>query len=54
MDSMFGGFGANDGTLDFYLRINTALQPDMTIVDLGAGRGAGPRRLVHSRQGSFR
>lgn len=37
---MFGGFSERDGTLDFYLRINSALSSEMTILDLGAGRGA--------------
>lgn len=35
-----GGFSPNDGTLDFYSRINSLLRPDMVVLDLGAGRGA--------------
>ena len=35
-----GGISPNDGTLAFYSRINRLLRPDMTVVDLGAGRGA--------------
>ncbi len=34
-----GGFSPNDGTLDFYGRINTLIRPDMVVLDLGAGRG---------------
>jgi SAM-dependent methyltransferase len=35
-----GGFSRLDGTIQFYLRVNALLSPDMTVVDLGAGRGA--------------
>jgi SAM-dependent methyltransferase len=35
-----GGFSRLDGTVQFYLRVNALLSPDMTVVDLGAGRGA--------------
>lgn len=37
---MLGGFGVNDATIDFYLRVNSLLQPGMTVLDFGAGRGA--------------
>lgn len=37
---MVGGFTQNDGTIDFYLRINSLVNPDMIILDLGAGRAA--------------
>ena len=33
-----GGFSPQDGTLDFYNRINSILNPNMTILDFGAGR----------------
>lgn len=35
-----GGFTDNDGTIDFYLRINSLLSKDSLVVDFGAGRGA--------------
>jgi SAM-dependent methyltransferase len=35
-----GGFSPNDGTLDFYGRINALIRPEMTVLDLGAGRAA--------------
>ena len=38
-----GGFSRVDGTVDFYTRINALLHPDMVVLDLGAGRGAGLR-----------
>ena len=34
-----GGFTRADGTIQFYGRIAALLEPDMTVVDLGAGRG---------------
>lgn len=39
-DDYPGGFSENDGTIDFYSRINALIREDMTILDLGAGRGA--------------
>lgn len=36
-----GGFTRVDGTIEFYNRVNALLRPEMTIVDFGAGRGAG-------------
>lgn len=36
-----GGFTSLDGTVEFYGRINALLQPAMTVLDFGAGRGAG-------------
>ncbi|MEL6870926.1 MAG: methyltransferase domain-containing protein [Pseudomonadota bacterium] len=38
--NMIGGFTDNDGTIDFYLRINSLLNPTSTVLDLGAGRAA--------------
>lgn len=35
-----GGFTRLDGTVAFYSRINALIHPDMTVLDLGAGRGA--------------
>lgn len=34
-----GGFTENDGTIDFYLRINSLINKDSIVLDLGAGRG---------------
>jgi SAM-dependent methyltransferase len=34
-----GGFTRYSGTIEFYVRVNALLRPDMTVVDLGAGRG---------------
>lgn len=33
-----GGFSPNDGTIDFYGRINALIRPEMRVLDLGAGR----------------
>lgn len=35
-----GGFTKFDGTIEFYLRINSLIHGDMTVLDFGAGRGA--------------
>lgn len=35
-----GGFARNDGSLQFYGRIGALLRKEMTVVDLGAGRGS--------------
>ena len=35
-----GGFSNNDGTIAFYSLVNAIVERDMTILDLGAGRGA--------------
>jgi SAM-dependent methyltransferase len=37
---LVGGFSPNDGTIDFYLRINSLLDSSHTVLDLGAGRAA--------------
>jgi SAM-dependent methyltransferase len=34
-----GGFARDDSSINFFLRVNALLEPDMTVVDLGAGRG---------------
>ena len=34
------GFTSLDGTIEFYTRINALLEPSMTVLDFGAGRGA--------------
>lgn len=35
-----GGFSSLDGTVEFYTRVNALLQPSMTLLNFGAGRGA--------------
>lgn len=39
-EARFGGFSRLDGTVAFYSRVQALLQPDMTVVDFGCGRGA--------------
>ncbi|HYM72300.1 MAG TPA: class I SAM-dependent methyltransferase [Stellaceae bacterium] len=34
-----GGYARDDGTIHFFTRVNALLEPQMTVVDLGAGRG---------------
>ena len=38
--NMVGGFTDNDGTIDFYLRVNSLINKDSIVLDLGAGRAA--------------
>ena len=35
-----GGFSENDGTIDFYSRINCLINDDSVVLDYGAGRGS--------------
>lgn len=35
-----GGFARDDSRIGFVLRVDALLRPDMTVLDLGAGRGA--------------
>ena len=37
---MLGGFTDNDGTIDFYLRVNSLINKNSIVLDLGAGRAA--------------
>lgn len=39
MLNRIGGFSERDGTIDFYLRINSLLDNTSIVLDLGAGRG---------------
>lgn len=39
-DNMVGGFTDNDGTIDFYLRINSLIDDTSVVLDLGAGRAS--------------
>lgn len=36
-----GGFTSLDGTVEFYGRVQAIVQPNMRVLDFGAGRGAG-------------
>lgn len=38
--NMVGGFSPNDGTIGFYLRVNSIVENTSVVLDLGAGRGA--------------
>ncbi len=40
-ESRFGGFSNVDGTVLFYSRVHALLHSDMTVLDIGCGRGAG-------------
>jgi SAM-dependent methyltransferase len=40
-ESRFGGFSDVDGTVLFYSRVQASLRSDMTVLDVGCGRGAG-------------
>jgi SAM-dependent methyltransferase len=35
-----GGIVRDDGEIEFHVRVNALLQPEMTVLDYGAGRGA--------------
>jgi SAM-dependent methyltransferase len=37
-----GGYTRVDGTVDFYSRVNSLLNPEFIVLDSGAGRGVGP------------
>lgn len=39
-DNKVGGFSENDGTIDFYSRINCLINKESLVLDFGAGRGA--------------
>ena len=38
--NIIGGYSPNDGTIDFYTRVNLLVGPRSKVLDLGAGRGA--------------
>ena len=38
-EAKFGGFTAVDGTVAFYTRINSLVEPDHVVLDIGCGRG---------------
>lgn len=39
-EAHFGGFTRDDGSVEFYTRIATLIEPDFRVLDYGAGRGA--------------
>ena len=39
-DDMLGGFTSTDGTIEFFNRINAILRSEVTVLDIGAGRGS--------------
>jgi ubiquinone/menaquinone biosynthesis C-methylase UbiE len=39
-ESKFGGYSDIDGTIVFYSRINAIITPEMTVLDVGCGRGS--------------
>jgi SAM-dependent methyltransferase len=45
-----GGFSRVDGTIEFYTRVNALLEPGMTVLDFGAGRGAAADDAVAYRR----
>jgi SAM-dependent methyltransferase len=38
-NDFLGGFTNQDGTIEFFSRVNALLKPSFTVLDLGAGRG---------------
>lgn len=44
-ETEFGGYSRVDGTIAFFSRVRSLLKPDMTILDVGCGRGAAVDRL---------
>jgi SAM-dependent methyltransferase len=46
----FGGFTHVDGTVAFYTRVNSLLDPDAVVLDLGCGRGAAAEDPVPLRR----
>ena len=45
-----GGYSENDGTIDFYSRINCLIKNDSVVLDYGAGRGAWAEDEIVFRQ----
>jgi len=39
-ETAFGGYTRVDGTIAFYLRVNSLCEPSFTVADFGCGRGA--------------
>jgi SAM-dependent methyltransferase len=49
-ESRFGGFTAVDGTVAFYTRVQSILQPHHMLLDFGCGRGAHQEDAVSIRR----
>ena len=47
---MIGDYFPGDGTIEFYGRVNSAIEPDFVVVDLGAGRAAWMNELADFRR----
>lgn len=39
-DEMLDGYTSQDGTVEFYCRVNAIIQPEFKVLDLGVGRGS--------------
>ena len=50
-ESLFGGFTDADGTVAFYSRVNSLVQPSFSVLDFGCGRGVQTEDPVAFRQG---
>ena len=49
-ETRFGGFSRVDGTVAFYTRVRSLLQPDMHVLDVGCGRGKSTENAVPFRR----
>ncbi|PZV27787.1 MAG: SAM-dependent methyltransferase [Snowella sp.] len=49
-ESKIGGFTDIDGTIAFFNRINTLLDPSFVVLDLGCGRGSHKEDPIHIRK----
>jgi len=49
-ESFFGGFTDIDGTIAFFNRVNSLLEPSFTVLDVGCGRGASDKDTVPLRK----
>ena len=47
-DEMVGGFTPNDGTVDFYLRVNSLIDNQSIVLDLGAGESCLVPKRIHT------
>jgi SAM-dependent methyltransferase len=50
-ESAFGGFSDVDGTVAFYLRVNSLITPEAVVLDFGCGRGEYYEDPVPTRRG---